>query len=158
MRLLFRFISVNVLIALSAAVIVHAQTDVTMQSAIESKAYTFIAQSASPQTGGIIRLTGGITYTLKVNGDTLVCDLPYYGRAYNATYGGDAGLKFTSVKFEHKVKTKKKGRWDVHIRTKDLTTNRDLWLTIFENGSTTVNVSSSDRQAINYQGDVVVKK
>ncbi len=131
--------------------------DADMKSAVENRAYTFTAQTASPQGGGFIQLTPAY-YTLKVKGDTLICDLPYYGRVYNASYGGDAGLKFTSVKYEYKVTPRKKGGWNIKIETKDLTTSRRLWITMFDNGSATVNFSSSDRQAISYQGSVAGKK
>ncbi|HWA35342.1 MAG TPA: DUF4251 domain-containing protein [Cyclobacteriaceae bacterium] len=154
---------IRALLLSAALFIIHicnAQSDPgasDMKTGVDNRSFTFVAQSASPQKGGMIRLTGS-TYTLKVKGDTLICDLPYYGRVYNPTYGGDAGLKFTSNKFNYKVTPRKKGGWNVKIGTSDLTTNRDLFLTIFENGNASLNVAANDRQSISYQGMVEVKK
>jgi hypothetical protein len=125
----------------------------SLKSSIERRAYSFNAQSASPQGGGFVRLNPG--YTLQLKGDTLICDLPYYGRVYNAQYGGDAGLKFTSNKYSYNLKPKKKGGYNVTIETSDLTRNRKMYLTIFDNGSASLSISASDRQSISYQGVVV---
>jgi hypothetical protein len=60
-------------------------------------------------------------YTLKVDIATVVCDLPYYGRVHQATYGrGDGGIKFTSSEFEYKPEVRKKRGWNILLNTKDL--------------------------------------
>jgi hypothetical protein len=133
----------------------HAQGpsgNTNIRSAVETRSYTFSARIASPLGGGMVQLMPG--YTLKVRGDTLVCDLPYFGRVYNPTYGGDAGLKFTSTKFDYKTTPRKKGGWNIRIDTNDLNSNRRLYLSVFENGSASLNVNSNDRQTISYQGSV----
>src|SRR6187551_1854260 len=62
---------------------------------IEKKSYVFLAQTMSPMGGGMRQLTS--TYTVKIMGDTLVCDLPYFGRVYQPTMNpADQGLTFTS--------------------------------------------------------------
>jgi hypothetical protein len=161
MKSLFRFIFP----ALAIVMLVFVQDDcvaqtdsevATLKSSLERRTYTFNAQSASPQGGGFVRLNPG--YTLQLKGDTLICDLPYYGRLYNPQYGGDAGLKFTSNKYSYNLKLKKKGGYNVTIETSDLITNRKMFLTIFDNGSASLSVSASDRQSISYQGIVEVKK
>jgi len=129
-----------------------------MQKRIESKRFVFRAQTASPQRGGLIQLTG-VGYTLKVSPDTIVCDLPYYGRAYTAPIGtSDVGMKFTSTQFEYAVKPKKKKGWIISIRTQDLSDNVRGTLTVFENGTASLFLSSNNRQSISYNGLVEESK
>src|SRR6187549_524274 len=85
---------------------------------IDSKRFVFIAESVTPQRGGLKILS--TEYTLTVSPDTIVCDLPYYGRAYVAPMNtAEAGIKFTSMKFEYTVKDKKKKGWNINIKTTD---------------------------------------
>jgi len=121
-----------------------------VKTCVENRKYVFLAEQAMPMKGGMVSLTP--SYTFKVSGDTIVCDLPYYGRVYQSTYGSDGGLKFTSVDFDYKSEVKKKGGWDISIKTKDLSNNCQLRLTIFNDGSSSLNVTASDRQSISYRG------
>jgi hypothetical protein len=59
---------------------------------------------------------------------------------------------FTSTNFEYTKIAKKKGSWDVLIKPKDNTSARQLMFRIFDNGSASLNITSSDRDAITYQG------
>jgi hypothetical protein len=123
----------------------------SIQSSIEQKQFTFLAQSVTPAKGGTRQLSPG--YTLIVKGDTLICHLPYFGRVYQPSFGtNDAGLDFTSVQFDYQTKVRKKGGWDVKIKTKDLSNQRQLSLTIFQNGTASVNVICSDRESISFNG------
>src|ERR1044071_8700908 len=73
-------------------------------------------------------------YDLRLLGDSVVAYLPYFGRAYAATYGsGDGGIKFTSTQFEYTAKTRKKG-WDITIAPKDGSDVRQLFLSVSPNG------------------------
>lgn len=121
---------------------------------VENKTYVFEARSMSPLRGSVRQLTS--LYTLKIKGDTLQCDLPYLGQVYQASYGGDAGLKFDSYQSEYNAVVRKKGGWDIKIKTKDLPGQRTFYLTIFSNGNASLSVNSTDRQAISYSG--VIKK
>lgn len=144
-----------VLMVLSTSVIAQTDPATDLKTLVESKAFVFEATSMSPMKGGMRQLT--TLYTLQIKGDTVHCDLPYAGRAYQADYGGtDGGMKFDSYDIEYNMKVGKKGGWDVTIKTKDLRNNRQLRLTISENGSASLNINCNDRQPISYRG--VVKK
>lgn len=124
---------------------------------VADQRYVFIAQSASPAKGGLIQLTSG--YTLDVKVDTVQCDLPYYGRAYQAGYGSsDGGIKFTSVDMDYKVENRKKGGWNINIKPKDAVNFRELMLTIFADGTAMLNVNCNDRQPISFRGYITDKK
>src|SRR5205823_2822913 len=79
---------------------------------VESKDFVFEAQSVSPMGGGMRQLTS--SYDLIVSKDTIISNLPYFGRAYTAPVNpSEGGINFTSTNFEYTVKGKRKGGWDV---------------------------------------------
>ena len=140
---------------------VHAlQKDTTarqLSEGITIRNFTFTAQTASPQSGRLIQLTS--PYDIRINGDTIVSYLPYYGRAYVAPINPqDAGLEFTTTAFSYSVENERKGESVVTIRTKDLRDNYILLFTIFTNGQAQLLVTSGNRQPIRFEGYVATKK
>jgi hypothetical protein len=137
---------------------VYAQKNTTplTKEIIEAKQFVFKAQTAIPSNGSTVQLTS--PYDLRLLNDSVVAYLPYYGRAYNVSYGSEGGIKFTSTQFQYKIKSRKKGGWDVTITPKDAADVRQLFLTIFSNGSASLQVLSNDRQPINFQGSVIANK
>jgi hypothetical protein len=130
----------------------YSQAPASVKEMIDNKRFVFAAQTMSPQKGGMRTLTPG--YTMKVSPDTLVSDLPYIGRAFQAPIGGsDGGMKFTATKFTYTVKEKKKG-WTININTKEVSGNPRIILTTFDNGNATIVITSSDRDSISYSGVV----
>jgi hypothetical protein len=137
-------------VSISFAQSVNGQSTDALQSAIEHKTYTYRVQSVSPMKGGTRQLNPG--YTLTVKGDTLVANLPYFGRVYQSSIGADGGFNFTSYTFDYEIKPRKKGGWNVSIKTKDLPSQRQFNLTVSKNGSTSLTVLCSDRESISYYG------
>jgi hypothetical protein len=124
-----------------------------VQKMILSKRFVFIAQSVSPTGGPTRQLTS--TYTLKVLQDTVISDLPYFGRVYQPSIGSsDGGIKFISHGFEYTAEDRKRGGWDITIKTNDVRNSPRVYLTISGDGNTTTRVSSTDRQAISYYGHI----
>jgi hypothetical protein len=119
---------------------------------IVSKQFVFKAQTALPSGGQSVQLTP--SYDVRLFKDSIVSYLPYYGRAYNASYNNDGGIKFTSTTFEYKIKERKKGGWDVTIIPKGLNDVNQLFMTIFTNGSATLQVITRNRQPITFYGTV----
>jgi len=94
-----------------------------------------------------------------VKPDTLVSYLPYYGRSFSAPVNTtDAALQFTSLNYDYSVKNKKKNRWDITIKPKDISRIRDLNLTVFDNGRASLRVNSNDRESITFDGYLKVNK
>ncbi len=144
---LIMFFSIGVLVALAQDT---ADQTTDLPSAIEHKSYTYRVQSVTPMKGGTRQLNPG--YTLIVKGDTLIANLPYFGRVYQAPIGTDGGFNFSSYEFEYQVKPRKKGGWNVSIKTKDQPSQRQFNLTVTKSGSTTLTVLCSDRESISYYG------
>ena len=123
---------------------------------VEGKSYVIKVESAMPSGGRKIHLSPG--YMLTVSGDTLMIDLPYYGRAYSPAGAGEGGYNFTSTSFEYSVTERKKGGWDIEIKVKDRQENPRFTLTIFENGTASLMVTAMTRENISYTGYVEEKK
>ncbi|RYZ99833.1 MAG: DUF4251 domain-containing protein [Sphingobacteriaceae bacterium] len=127
-----------------------------IKNKIDSANYTFKANYALPLRGGQVILTTN-NYDLKVNKDTVTAYLPYYGRVYfspplNAT---DAGIKFTSTKFEYKVTAKKKGGWLIVINFKDTDRSTRMTLDVAVNGAATLSSISNNRDSITFYGELL---
>lgn len=147
----------------------NAQTDkATTAKLVNQKNYVFVATTAIPQNasdiskvmgsmvgntgGGVINLNGS-NYDLVVTADSLIAYLPYYGRAYRtSTDVNENGHKFSSKSFTYTTKSRKKGGWDILMRTNDVKDNVQMNLSISENGYGALSITSNDKQSITYNG------
>jgi hypothetical protein len=124
---------------------------------VEGQQYTFHARTALPQSGPSKVLN--TEYYLKMIKDSLVCELPFYGRAYSSSYGSTSGgFHFTSTKFEYTSKPAKKGGWEIVIKPKDVQDFRQFSLSLSTSGFGTLQVLSNNRQPISFTGDITSMK
>jgi hypothetical protein len=147
--------TIVVIVGLLTSIFSYAQDENTttdLKTMLESKQYIFRATTANPSRGRTINLTSD--YTLKVFNDSLIADLPYYGRAYSAPIGSDGGYNFTSISYDYSISKDKKNRWIISIKPKDVFDTQEFSLTVFENGSADLMVTSNNRQPISYRGDI----
>jgi hypothetical protein len=129
---------------------------------IENMNYVFNANYALPLRGGQKNLTS--EYDLRVAKDTVIAFLPYYGRAYTAPndlYPNEGGIKFKSTNFSYAVKQRKNGNWQILIKPKDKDKNIANWrdvqqltLDVSPDGYASLQVISSNRDPISFQGDI----
>jgi hypothetical protein len=128
-----------------------------IKNLIDSKRFVFEVQSTLPQRG--ITKHESLGFFLKVSGDTLICYLPYYGRATMPTMNpGERPLDFTTTNFEYSVEERKKGGWQISITPKDQKNVRNMSLTVFDNASTSLYVNSNNLDPISYQGSIIAIK
>lgn len=121
--------------------------------ALQNQSYQFLATYMQPTGGRQRNITG--SYTLNVSKTKVVADLPYFGKVYNVQIGStDGGVKFSSTDFTYSAEPGKKGSQDISIKLNDVQDPRELFLTIFENGSASLRVSSVNRQSISYTGEI----
>ena len=137
------------------AVAAQETNSATLKSILSGKQFVFKAQSAWPLQGTVVQLTSG--YDMKVLQDSINTYLPYFGRAFNASYGTEGGINFTSKKFDYRLKEKQKGGWEITIKPADARDIQELSYSISTNGYATLQVISNNRQAISYYG-VIEKK
>jgi len=164
---------ISLLVAAGSA---YAQTDkkATIKRIVEAKTYTFSPATASPinstelnnilsrmpgATGGSnINITGG-GYRVRVTPDSVIADLPYYGRVYRPSLNRDeSGVHFTSTKFTYKQSINKKGIREINIKTSDNINGYWLNLSISPDGYASLMVSSNDKQSISYAGNIEENK
>ena len=127
------------------------KTEATKQL-VEAQHYVFVAQTALPMNGHVRQLTG-VDYDLKVTKTSITAYLPYFGRAYSAPIDpSQGGIQFTSAAFNYTLTMRKKGGWDVQIKPTDAADVQQLSLTITETGYATLQVTSTNRQAISFNG------
>ncbi len=123
-----------------------------VKQAVEDKQFTIEVDRALPMGARSINLTS--SYTLVIKGDSVSSYLPYFGRAYTASYGGDNGLIFGAVLTNYTQTLDKKGNASVHFRTKTDNDSYEFYVNIFTNGSTTINVTPVNKQSISYYGQM----
>jgi len=123
-----------------------------IEALINSKNFVFDAEKVYPQGTRMINLDYN-TYMLKFNLENVVCDLPFFGRAFNVGYGSDGGIKFEGK--PQNIRIEQKGKKYL-IRTTVNGTNDvyDLLFTIFYDGGTSVNINSNNRASISYDGRI----
>ena len=153
-------ICVSIICILSVSSItnrINAQSDKEkVKSGIEGKHFVFHAQTALPSSGRSRTLTSD--YDLRVSPDTLISNLPYYGRAYSVPYGsGDGGFNFTSTQFDYAATPGKKKGWNISIKPKDVNDFREFSLSISDNGYGSLQVLTNNRQPISFNGYISVK-
>lgn len=135
----------------------HAQQKETViKNKIQARSYVFMVQSVSPMRGSMRQLTP--EYDLRVSPDSIISWLPYFGRAYSAPINSsEGGIKFTSTSFTYTVINRNKGGWGITIKPKDATDVNQLFLTVFPNGSASLQVISNNRDPITFSGYISEK-
>ena len=122
-----------------------------IEKMIDDHSFIFVAERMDPLRGRSRILTS--SYDVRVNNDSLVSYLPYFGRAYTAPIDPtNIGTQFTSTNFTYQVNEVKNNQWRISIVPKDVQSIQELIFTIFDNGNTSLNVTSTSRDQISYSG------
>jgi type II secretory pathway pseudopilin PulG len=124
---------------------------------IETQQYTFDAESITSARGGQRSLSD---YSLTVDGDSAEAYLPYVGRAYSGSYGGDGPINFNAEVQEYKteLKVKKKEKNNQTLISFKVKGDKDTYtctLSVGKSGYANLTIVSSNRQSISYNGRVV---
>ena len=131
-----------------------AQIAEQIQENLDNRTFLIDVDQMLPRRGGSRHVNG---FSLKVDGDRLISNLPYFGQAWNVPYGGGKGLSFESD-IAYYTETYPKA----DSRQIALTTNNgeDTFLYIIEvytNGKAIIEVRSRNRETISYYGNVSTK-
>lgn len=131
----------------------QAKTD-SVKKMVNSQSYVFMAQFANPL--GWRTITLNYDYDLVISKDSIDSYLPYYGRAYvapiNPNDPSETGIQFKTKTFDYKNDPSKKGGWAITIVPHNVKETRKFILDISESGYATLNVTSSNRQSISFNG------
>ncbi|MBO9151709.1 DUF4251 domain-containing protein [Chitinophaga sp. GCM10012297] len=125
---------------------------------IESRNYVFQVQAVLPMSGRTRQVTGD-NYDVTVSKDTINSFLPYFGRAYSAPINpSQGGIQFISQQFEYDEKPGRNGGWDIVIKPKDVQDVQQFSLSVSDNGYASLQVTSTNRQPISYNGVITEKR
>ena len=124
-----------------------------IQNMVNSSQFIFVADRLTPLRGTPRYLTN--YYYVNVTRDKLSSFLPFLGRIYHPLLDPTNGpLRFTSTRFTYNVTPKNKNGWEIIIKPGDNQYVQQLRFDIFNNGSTTLYVTSQDRDAISFSGHI----
>ena len=131
----------------------QAAKEAAIKSLVDSQNYVFVAQTVLPLSGRTRQLT--TDYDMKVTKTSVICDLPYFGRAYQAPIDPtQGGLHFTSKDFEYTSVPGKKQGWTITIKPKDFRDVQQMTLNISSSGYASLQVTSVNKQPISFNGIV----
>lgn len=130
-----------------------ALNDNDVKNIVDSSQFTFVAERMNPLRGRNRILTS--YYDVEVKPDTLSSFLPYFGRSFQAPMDpSKSPLEFHSYNFTYKVTQKNPDQWQVFINPKDRQEIQQLMFTIFNNGTATLNIVSTNRDPISFYGHI----
>jgi hypothetical protein len=134
-----------------------AQQMAEVKATVEGKNFVFDARTANPMKGRTVNLT--TDYNMKIRNDSVYSYLPYYGVAHTASsFGGmDSPMNFSQPIDEYSSELTKNG-YMVKFKTRNGNDVLSCTLHISETGSSTLSVSSMNRQSISYFGDLRKEK
>ena len=124
---------------------------------IESGEFKFEANKAYPQSGSSIDLTTNYGF-IKVSENNCLCDLPFFGRAYHADYGGDAGMDFEGEMLNKELTRddkKMKVTYTFDVKDKEVYT---VIIEAFSKKSVSTIVRCNSKAHISYSGQIVELK
>ncbi|MBZ9650489.1 DUF4251 domain-containing protein [Psychroflexus montanilacus] len=102
-----------------------------------------------------INLQGNSNY-FRFEGDSVSADLPYYGeRQMGGGYNSNSGIEFEGVPKNLKIeKEADKNEYSIKFDIKEDSENYQVTLTIYSNLKALINVNSSQRFPIRYDGTI----
>ena len=124
-----------------------------MVALIEGGEFVYTVRSANPTGGKMVQITS--SYTLEVRDGIYRAYLPYFGRAYNASYGGNGGVEFEGEPTDLKVdKNGDKRTITISFNIKNKDESYGCSLVTGGSGNGTLTITSSKRSTISYYGMV----
>ncbi|MDR0744142.1 MAG: DUF4251 domain-containing protein [Tannerella sp.] len=133
-----------------------AAKEAVLQKAIENREFVVDVDRMLPMSGRSRTLTS--PYSLEINNDRVKSHLPYFGRAYSVPYGGGDGLSFESTITDYRSSFDSKGKATIEFQTKTEEDRYSFRIEIFPDGSTSMSVTSVNRQGISFLGIASEKK
>jgi hypothetical protein len=119
---------------------------------IDGGEFAYTVQSVNPTGGKTVQITSN--YTMEAKEGIYKAYLPYFGRAHNASYGGDGGVEFEGEPSDLKINKNADKRTitiSFNIKNKNETYGCTL---VTGGGNSTLTIISSNRSAISYYGKV----
>ena len=128
----------------------HAQK---VMSALADRHYKITITQAYPQRGGSVNVSRD--FFLEVKGDTLVSNLPFFGRAYRSLYGGtEKGLNFTETIRTYEQLKSMAGVLRFRMRVRNEEDSYVFTVEISSGGRASIRVQAMERDDMRFDGDL----
>lgn len=144
-----KLLNLLALLFLTSSIFAQHKND-RVKNIIDSKHFTFVAQSALPTKGSFRNLTS--EYDLRVIGDSLAVYLPYFGEAFASVDPMETPLQFSSSGNKYSASQNKKGNWNIVIVPSGNHDARQFILNVTASGYGTLTVNFNNRQPISFNG------
>jgi hypothetical protein len=157
MKAIHFFIALSVLFLLSCTSTKSLkETDEKVTRMVNDRNYEIRMSYANPVRLSQVALSSG--YTLSIKGDSAFAYLPYYGVAYVAPMNpAEGGIKFAEPMQAYKLsENKKKDGWMIDFKVNTTECHYRFHLLIFSNGNSDVQIISSEKESINFTGELVL--
>jgi hypothetical protein len=108
-------------------------------------------------SAGSINILGNVNY-FRMKGDTIEAHLPYYGERYmGGGYNNKTAIAFNDIPDRKEImwneqKQRAEMRFSIHQEYDN--ENFDIFILIFSNNTTRIDVNSSERSFITYEGKI----
>ena len=125
-----------------------------MKALVENGKLSFEANTAFTQGGKRVDLTTNPN-SLIINGELSEADMPYFGVVQITSFDSDNGINFKNEATDYDINyNDKKQKITIKFSAKNKSENFNLTLIISNDGFATLNIISSHRNIINYNGHV----
>ena len=121
-----------------------------VKSMIKDKSFAFVPSHAMPLGGGSIQLS--YSFEAEIKGDSIFSYLPFYGVAYRVEYGGRNSAFDFSLPLENYEMEENENGYHIKLEVKNKMDYITYSFHISELGYSTLNVTSTNRQAISFYG------
>ncbi len=123
---------------------------------VESRNFVFRASRAIPTGYKSVDLTTNANF-VKFSPGLIESWMPFFGRAYSVSYGGDAGIKFEGKPQIFTVEKKMKN-YEVEAKVQSNNDTYTINLSVSFEGSSFMIISSNNRTSISYNGEILARE
>ncbi len=117
---------------------------------INNKNYVFVPRTVQPLQGSSIQVT--YTFSATIEEDTINSYLPFYGVAYNVDYATRVSPFDFTLPIENYEAEKVKNGYEITFDVRNRNDYLQFRFNISKSGFASLNINSTNRQAISYQG------
>lgn len=107
---------------------------------------------ATTKRGNVVPVDN--SFYLRLLGDSVSSNLPYFGRAYSAPIGTESVLRFDATMSDFTSTRNKDGATRMEFRVRTIEDTFRFRVEVYDNGRTTIYVRPTRREAISFDGDV----
>ena len=121
-----------------------------VRQGVEAGGFSIDISRMYPVRGGSKAVS---SYSVTVRDGVLISHLPYIGRAWQVPYGGGHALNFDAPIGNYTVLRTGRDGYEVRIFVKTDEDEHLYRITVFENGTASVDVQSKNRERISFSGN-----